>query len=277
MASKYSVVQYSPDPLADERINIGVIVTSGEVVRARFLNDWTRVRHFSGHDVTFLKHFAKTIGQAATPQEILPNIVEGRFTASLLEGASEAWMNSIQFTPLRGSLKAIDDLLAEVSVRFLAKYEQRRRELRDRRYAASAAAAHIREALLLRVGPEAEDLLKKRHRLQGKLQPHRFDAVVANGVPYFAAQGISFEIAGNSNLQRDTEALAWQITDVRALDSVLPLAVVAFPPVENTAHLEKAQQLYDEAVGVYAQLGATVLDENSVAGWARHVVSRLPA
>src|SRR5579885_3191655 len=40
MASFYTVVQYVPDPVADERINAGVIVFSRDRVAARFVKNW---------------------------------------------------------------------------------------------------------------------------------------------------------------------------------------------------------------------------------------------
>jgi Protein of unknown function (DUF3037) len=36
MASKYSVIQYVPDPIADERINIGVIAFDNQNIRTLF-------------------------------------------------------------------------------------------------------------------------------------------------------------------------------------------------------------------------------------------------
>jgi Protein of unknown function (DUF3037) len=46
MVSRYSVIRYVPNPSADERINIGVLVSDEQEVRVRFLQNWERVRCF---------------------------------------------------------------------------------------------------------------------------------------------------------------------------------------------------------------------------------------
>ena len=60
MTSHYSIVQYVPDPIADERINVGVIATGENgTVRVRFLGHWQRVHQFGRGDVSFLQEFAR--------------------------------------------------------------------------------------------------------------------------------------------------------------------------------------------------------------------------
>ena len=44
MTSYYSVVQYVPNPMSGERVNVGVIAFDGHAVRTRFLRNWTRAR-----------------------------------------------------------------------------------------------------------------------------------------------------------------------------------------------------------------------------------------
>jgi Protein of unknown function (DUF3037) len=64
MPGYYSVVQYLPDPVTDERVNIGVITYGDGGIRCRFLRTWTRVRMFGGEDVSFLREFAAGVTQA---------------------------------------------------------------------------------------------------------------------------------------------------------------------------------------------------------------------
>jgi hypothetical protein len=79
-----------------------------------------------------------------------------------------------------------DELLSDVAARFLSEPIRNKRGFRDRRAAVSLATSRIRHALIQRVGDEdADELLKPQSTLQGKRQRHTFDAVVANGVPYF--------------------------------------------------------------------------------------------
>lgn len=65
MASKYSVIQYVPDPIADERINIGVLAFDHDQVCVKFLQSWERVRNFSRTDISFLHDFAQRMQESA--------------------------------------------------------------------------------------------------------------------------------------------------------------------------------------------------------------------
>lgn len=59
MVSRYSVIQYVPDAIANERINIGVLVFDEQVVRVKFLSKWNRVVHFAPNsDISFLMDFS---------------------------------------------------------------------------------------------------------------------------------------------------------------------------------------------------------------------------
>ncbi len=54
--------------------------------------------------------------------------------------------------------------------------------------------------------------------------------VVANGQPYFAAHGISFEVQIPESLQ---DSLSWMISDVKESDSTFPIAIIALPPKQE--------------------------------------------
>ena len=83
MISKYTVVQYLPDPLNGECINIGVVVLGDGQVLSRFLGEWDRVECFSGgRDITFLRHFAERVHES-DPEQLALIAGEG------LEGFSE--------------------------------------------------------------------------------------------------------------------------------------------------------------------------------------------
>src|ERR1700682_5257485 len=98
MPSHYSIVQYVPDPISDERINVGVIATGdGGAVRVRFLNHWQRVRQFGLRDVSFLQDFARRIeiGQ----REL--NLSGDEWSEPILRRLSSEWIQSIQLTEPR--------------------------------------------------------------------------------------------------------------------------------------------------------------------------------
>lgn len=278
MPARYSVVQYVPDPIADERINIGVVAFTDERVAPRFLNDWSRVRKFTTtQDVTFLREFARTFAGAASPELLIQGFEQGRpLDAGFIESAASDWINSIQFTTPRASLHAVEDVLAEMCARFLAEPVRHRHGARDRRQAANVAVRYIRLALDTQIGENAEELVRRRQFVQGNLQRHRFDAVVANGVPYFAAQALSFEVPESPAIHKDIDATAWQLSDVKALDKALPLAVIALPPREGSEQADRMRPVFEKAREVFQHLGAEVVTEDHVEMWADRMASRIP-
>lgn len=62
--------------------------------------------------------------------------------------------------------------------------------------------------------PSLCQLLRKRYTLEGSLDRHHFDVVVGNGIPYFAAQALSFEFPDLTTLKKTMDATAWTVADV---------------------------------------------------------------
>ena len=57
MQTRYAIVRYLPNALNEEFINIGVVVLDDGRVRARFIEDWTRVEKLAGYKVErFAEH-----------------------------------------------------------------------------------------------------------------------------------------------------------------------------------------------------------------------------
>lgn len=276
MSSNYSVVQYIPDPITDERINIGVIAFDGQIVRVRFLSKWDRVRQFANQDIRFLQIFAQEFTDSASPALFLPSMERLPSLQYAHIVKAQKWINSIQLTDPRGSLKSVDDLVNDTAARFLSEPIRNKRTYRDRRAAASLAKSRIRHALSERVGDEvAEDLLSQTS-LHGKRQYHTFDAVVANGIPYFAAHGISFELPEAKKLHMQVDAVAWAIADVRDSDRTLPIGVMTLPPREGEEDHARLRELYQRTIKVYTDLGASILTEENVRTWAETMVQRIP-
>ena len=67
MSTTYTVVQYVPDPIADERLNIGVIAISGDRARARFLTNWARAERFGNASVNVLPLFSPSLRTEIEP------------------------------------------------------------------------------------------------------------------------------------------------------------------------------------------------------------------
>ena len=268
MANYYTVVQYLPDPVNGERINIGVIAFGGGGIETRFLSNWRRVKSFGG-DIQFLREFATEMTQSASPELLLPEITQDqRLTQEQLEQMAGRWINSVQFTSPRASLQDLDDLVRHVSKRFLREPKSHKRVYRGKQSAVKAAVDGIRSALEDRSEALARELLHRKYPLQGELEPHKFDVVVANGRPFFAAQGLSFENPDNS-LETQIDATAFAITDVRAKNPDLPVAIVALPPKRKTKAFDRAQR-------IFGALDADLLGEDEVEDWAEDKAGLIP-
>src|SRR5438093_11145067 len=114
MPSHYSIIRYVPDPIADERINVGVIVVGDRDVRMRFLTNWHRVKDFSSANIKFVRDFASSL-QAR--HRLMP--ADDHWDLEELTRLSHEWANSIQFSEPRASLKSAPDLFDEVVARYL--------------------------------------------------------------------------------------------------------------------------------------------------------------
>jgi hypothetical protein len=117
MASRYSVIQYVPNPIADERINIGVLVFDEQSVRVHFLQNWDRVRFFNpSEDIDVLKNFAVEMDEVTKEGLLFPGDRSTNIpTHERLGKVARGWRNGIQFTEPRGSLAGVEELLNELA------------------------------------------------------------------------------------------------------------------------------------------------------------------
>jgi len=103
-ATYYSVIQYVPDPVINERINVGIVAYSNGIVRTRFLNNWERVKALWHKDALTLKQVAA----------LFIDIDQERII-----GMARTWHNSIQLTAPNASLGSLDQVVSEAANRFL--------------------------------------------------------------------------------------------------------------------------------------------------------------
>jgi len=267
MPSYYSVVQYVPDPISDERVNVGILVFGDGRIRSRFLANWRRVSLFGGEDVTFIRELAER-ASVWTPEELeLPGLEQGmRLDEGKVSRLLGRWENSIQFTEPRTSTLSPEELLDEVGARMLKQPERMRRGFRDRRVAASLARRTLRQALEEAVGETWGRLYRQNEPVAGNLDEHVFDVALANGTPILAAQGLSFEGPHTRMLEKEVDSTAWAVTDVRERDPKMRLAVVVLPPKSKSKTYERARRIFDG-------LQASVVQEDEADSWARLAVS----
>lgn len=262
MVSRYSIVQYVPNPIADERINIGVLAFDDDRVCVRFLSHWERVKRFGMEDIHFLKDFASRMEDAAADGLLFPGDSPNETPKQeRLIRVAQNWFNSIQLTEPRGSLDDVDSLLADIADTCLLEPPEKPKP-RDRAFAVQMTRRKIRNIL----GDRAKDLVKNNYSLSGHFEKHEFDVVVANGQPYFAAQGISFEVRVKETLQ---DSISWKISDVKKCHPDFPLAIVTLPPNPNNYAYKMLEEKYKYITSMYSDLGADILTEDNMGPWVK--------
>jgi hypothetical protein len=121
---------------------------------------------------------------------------------------------------------------------------RRRRRARSRLTAARIAADLLLRAVQERVPNSAKDLVDKNGQLTGQLESHRVDVVLGNGRPLAAVQALSFEGADTLALQRDVDATAWLVEDMKRKHKALPMAVFLLPPRTEAKTYLRAKRLF---------------------------------
>lgn len=261
-ASFYSVIQYVPDPVTGERVNVGVVTVRGEEVHAKFLTDWRRIRSFGGEDLDFLKEFARAAQSWSKAQDRLPGLEERvRLNEQGIRNLAGKWINTVQFTELKASLLDPSELLIDAANRFLRTQPRRRRGFRDRRAAAALARNTIEMVVQDVVGSRWRELVRRNDTVAGRFDDHRFDVSVKNGDIMLAVRALSFEGPASHELEREVDATAWALDDVRKARRDIELAVAALPPRTRS-------KTFDSARRVFEGLEASFVVEDDLQSWA---------
>jgi hypothetical protein len=266
----YTVVRYVPDPVRGERVNIGVAVAGEhpEFFAARFtdVHRTARVKRLgSVDDLTFIADLAIEMADARRSYAELP-LTESpsKWSLAELRRSSVEWTNAIQLSELRPVLH--DDpekLLDELYARYVAYRRPRRARARDRKWVRRKVSHVLQEALLERA-PDlaAAEVVERDVTLRGRLEEHQFDYRIANGAARELIRALAVETEDRDASNKEVDALAWAIDDVRQAGEDVPIDVVG---VGNERILERAQRIYDG-------LGAALVREDEIDEWARRVV-----
>jgi len=271
MVSRYSIIQYVPNPIADERMNIGVLAFDNENVRVQFLRNWSRVHDFGGENIRFLRDFAKKM-QDSIEKEIFFSKNEDKNISrqECLKKITQESMNSIQFTESKASLMDVDTLLEDIVSICLIDPITKKSLLRDRQGASKLATSQIKQAVTKYLGSDAEGLLQKQYSILGKHEKHEFDIAVANGHPYFATHAVSFEINPKKNV---LDALSYSIIDIKELDQNIPLGIFVLPPNKDLCtDYSDLQKIYNSRTETFREIGAEVIKEDELNDWVRSVL-----
>jgi hypothetical protein len=253
MAAYFTVVQYVPDPIADERINVGVIVFENGKVRSRFVKNWVRARNFGHEDIQFLRTFA---AEANTLDE------------KKIREIAHSWNHSIRLTQPIGSLLDAGALLADTAKRYLRIEALATKVYHGRSFVIGQTERTVKRALQDTIGREAAQLVRRHITIQGRSGDREFDIGADNGRPYFAARALSFQVPDTKMLHREVESTAWAVADVHKAEPRLPLAVVVLPP--NSRH---NREVFDEAIRDFQIARAKVVRQPELEEWATSMAS----
>jgi hypothetical protein len=269
MPTFFSIVRYVPDPIAEERVNIGVLVFGEGRPKMRFLSRWDRVHRFAGSDVSFLQDVISDLEVFVAGQTSLWDQFVARDFSALQELYGK-WRHTVQLSEPRASLKSPSELLAEVETIYLKAPAQRKRETRDKRYVVARGFRAIEIALRRQIGAQTESVLRREVPIPGKFEEHVFDIAVADSRMLLAATGLSFQVAESEALRKDVDVAAWAIDDVRKVNKGLPIGIIALPP-RSEGH---ARTSFQRAMTIFSGLRAQMVMEEAVGGWVDQISKR---
>ena len=253
MTAYYSIVQYVPDPIADERVNVGVLAYGDGRVRARFLSNWSRVAQFGKPDDLSALNEAASVLAAASENDIRASV--------------SSWADVLQLSEPRGSLLSPDELIQTMAERFLRSKPTPVRAGRSHFQAANEAKRRIKETLYLQLGKGSSKLVKSNVSMQGANARHHLDIGVGNGKLAGGIFALSFEV--ERALEREIRATAFSLEDVRQANPDLPLAVSALPPREET------KDLFFFARDLFPKFNVPLFVENEIDGWVGELATKV--
>lgn len=271
MTSYFSQIQYVPDPITGERINFGIVSIDADGCRFRFVDDWKRAATFGGEDVSFLKEFA----DEALTKGANWFSVSGVSAVGDVANVLGHWHNKIQFSSLLPSVKSSEALLSELAPRVLHLgappdiESALRHRGRGREKAVSSAASSLAAAMRQRYGHAPRGVLQRHVVLKGSIESHELDVALKNGHLYGGAFAVSFETGSPRSQQRDTDAVAFALDDIKNADDTSEISVIVLPPNPPTPTYTRARK-------IFKSLEAKVLGERNLTAWASDLVQRLP-
>ena len=258
----YSIVQLVPDFIADERVNIGILVFADDgKLHVRTLRSWERAKRFAGQSAIAAREFIQNI-------ESNPNAAISLEQA--MDGARE-WHHGVQLTQPQPSTLPPAKLLADLAPRFLRDDDRDRDSVRLAKmpYRTRSVAVNVAYHALHQVIGKYK-VLRKKMPHSGRRGQHQFDIGALNGRLYFLAQAISFENPDEEKVSKDLDAASWRFEDVRSIEKDLTLAAFALvsPQQSNSPLFEQAKKNFDG-------LNVEILTEDNLADWSRGMAERI--
>ena len=206
VTSRYSIVQYIPDPVADERVNIGVVAFDDEGNWAvRDVHDWRRAERFAG--------LGRSSGLRAHAEELREALIVAPSPPEAIGRFVNEWRHSVQLTAPRASLRSVEDTVDSIAAKVLVgerPYVQRRKPALLR-----AARGSFEVALAERdLGAISDKVIASRQTVPGKLESHDLDFGLRNGHLLVAARALAFPNRRSTYIDYEISDTAWMVQDV---------------------------------------------------------------
>jgi hypothetical protein len=227
---RYSLIQYVPSPVRDERINVGVIVIGdgSQYFGSRLLSRSHRGRLKRlgfAESFSFLDDLNRELADSAVTDDQLALPANRPWDAAAVDHALGEWANTVQLSPPRAAIHDRPQVfLASLYTELVADPAEPRHRARDRRWIQRRALNGLRHGLSGVPGFDFDAHVRTKVRVAGALEQHDFDIELANGQPIRLIQGLALE--GVSKRDREIEALAWTIDDVQR-SSPTPISVLS--------------------------------------------------
>lgn len=268
MAAFFSVVRFVPDSVANEAVNIGLLVASGARIEVRTLSDWDRVKHFAGANWREARRLVEELQQ--DPKAFLG--VGQVNVADDLRAAIAQWTRALQFSDVRASLDTFDDVMTSLEPMVLVGQRADMLPLQNRRAVVVRTVYRaMSSAFELRFERKARGLVKQHARVSGRRTKHKLDVGVVNGSVYAGAFALSFATGQPDRQWKDTDAVAFAVDDLRATGLEAPLCVVTdVSPDDGT------EEAVRRADALFAEMGLETVAVRDVDEWARRAITAVP-
>jgi len=268
MAAFFSIVRFVPDSVANEAVNIGLLVASGTRVEVRTLSDWDRVKHFAGAAWREARRLVEELEQ--DPKTFLG--LTQVDVADDLRAATARWTRALQFSDVRASLDTLDGVMTSLEPMVLVGQRGDMLPLQSRRVVVVRTVYRaMSSAFELRFERKARGLVKQHARVSGHRTSHKLDVGVVNGSIYAGAFALSFSTVQPERQWKDTDAVAFAVDDLRATGLSAPLCVVTDVP-----SCDGAEEAYRRADHLFAGMEIERVAVQNVDEWARRAITSVP-
>jgi hypothetical protein len=273
MGTFFTVIQFVPDPVADERLNAGLIVYTDQVVKLHLVHDWKRLERFADAEkVEYLREFAQDFADRTSGDSFT-----SRLTRDDLDTMIRKWQSLIQFTKPRGSLLEPEPLLKQIVRRFLpadiATEAESVAPAPAGRTLKKSVRSALHEAIRSILGKKSSLKVKTNVAVSGSVVDHKFPVGIVNGIPRLAAQVIAFgdKNTPESRLNR-IHSTAWIFHEIlgQPPEKRPRLAVIIDEANPALPEFQEARQAFD-------QIHVEMITEAELKPWADKTVEEIAA